>query len=178
MGSEEFEYMVKNNTLHLAVDVAKEQCANSADMLEINVDTESPVKDAMSLGNLVRSFSRDPVIAKVPFVVASSEFKVMVEGLKASQAKCIAHSISLAAGADAFLEKARECLRFGAAVVVLAEEEEGEAMTADDKVRACCRGYKLLRSRLDFPAEDIILDCNVRTAGAPEYPSSSLEFLK
>merc|ERR1719158_1884997 len=94
-------------------------------------------------------------------MIDSSKWDVIEEGLKWVQGKSIVNSISLKVGEEEFLRQARLCQRYGAAVVVMAFDEEGQAATFEDKVRICTRSYKLLRTKIDFPPEDIIFDCNV-----------------
>merc|ERR1719333_1823875 len=105
---------------------------------------------------------------------------VIEEGLKCVQGKSIVNSISLKVGETEFLRQAKLCMRFGAAIIVMAFDEEGQAATFEDKVRICQRSYRLLRSKLDFPPEDIIFDCNVLTiaTGLPEHNSYGLDFIK
>merc|ERR1719223_314192 len=113
-------------------------------------------------------------------MIDSSKWPVVEEGLKCVQGKCIVNSISLKVGEEEFLKQAKTCMRFGAAVVIMAFDEEGQAATFEDKVRICQRSYKLLRQKLDFPPEDIIFDCNVLTiaTGLPEHNSYGLDFIQ
>jgi 5-methyltetrahydrofolate--homocysteine methyltransferase len=112
-------------------------------------------------------------------MIDSSKWPVVEEGLKNVQGKCIVNSISLKVGEEEFLKNARLCMRYGAAVVIMAFDEQGQAATCEDKVRMCQRAYRLLRSKLDFPPEDIIFDCNVLTiaTGLPEHNSYGIDFI-
>lgn len=121
----------------------------------------------------------EPNVARLPFMLDSSKFEVVEEGLKWVQGKSIVNSISLKVGEELFLQQAKVCKRHGAAVVIMAFDEQGQAATLEDKVRICQRSYKLLREKLDFPPEDIIFDCNVLTiaTGLPEHNSYGVDFI-
>merc|ERR1719158_1377875 len=112
-------------------------------------------------------------------MIDSSKWPGIEEGLKWVQGKSIVNSISLKVGEEEFLRQAKLCQRYGAAVVVMAFDEQGQAATFEDKVRICTRSYKLLRTKIDFPPEDIIFDCNVLTiaTGLPEHNSYAVDFI-
>jgi len=122
----------------------------------------------------------DPDIAKVPIMVDSSKFEVIEAGLQNCQGKCIVNSISLKGGEEEFKAQAKKILIYGAAVVVMAFDEEGQAATADEKVRICKRAYKILTEECDFPPQDIIFDVNILTiaTGLPEHDNYAVNFME
>ncbi len=127
--------------------------------------------------NLVVS---EPDISKVPIMIDSSKWSVIEAGLKVIQGKCIINSISLKEGVETFKEHAQLAQRYGAAVVVMAFDEKGQAATLDDKVRICERAYKILVNEVNFPPQDIIFDPNVLTlaTGMPEHDSYGIDFIE
>lgn len=128
----------------------------------------------------MRLLQSNPDIANVPMMVDSSKFEVIEAGLQNSQGKCIVNSISLKEGEEDFLEKAKKILKYGAAVVVMAFDEEGQATEVDKKVSISKRAYKLLTEKLDFPPEDIIFDLNILTiaTGMKEHDPYALNFIE
>lgn len=122
----------------------------------------------------------DPEIAEVPIMVDSSKFEVIEAGLQNSQGKCIVNSISLKEGEEEFLKKARTVLKYGAALVVIAFDEEGQAADVEKKVRICERAYKLLTEKINFPPEDIIFDINILTiaTGMSEHDNYARNFIE
>merc|ERR1719401_370527 len=131
------------------------------------------------MGKFMRLCVTEPNVARLPFMIDSSKWTVIEEGLKCVQGKSIVNSISLKVGEEEFLRQAKTCKRFGAAVVIMAFDEQGQAATYEDKVRICQRSYRLLRTKLDFNPEDIIFDCNVLTiaTGLPEHNSYGIDFI-
>uniref|UniRef100_A0A8B9YEB3 Methionine synthase n=1 Tax=Bos mutus grunniens TaxID=30521 RepID=A0A8B9YEB3_BOSMU len=151
-GSRRFAKLIMAGNYEEALSVAKMQVEMGAQVLDINMD------DGMLDGP-------SPDIAKVPLCIDSSNFAVIEAGLKCCQGKCIVNSISLKEGEDDFLEKARKIKKFGAAVVVMAFDEEGQATETDTKIRVCTRAYHLLLKKLGFNPNDIIFDPNILTIG-------------
>jgi len=190
MGSAAFKrkvsaYKATRQSKHLleAMQVCIEQCGNGADILDFNLDSDLSSGPACPARGVMSSFlqmaSAEPRVAKVPFMLCSCQWDTIREGLKCVQGKCIVNGVALALGEEEFLRIAKECRSFGAALVVLAITDEGEpAEKYDDKVRICQQSYKLLRSKLDFPAEDIILDCQALLLGLPEFASRTADFIK
>jgi 5-methyltetrahydrofolate--homocysteine methyltransferase len=127
--------------------------------------------------NLIAS---EPDISRVPVMIDSSKFSVIEAGLKCIQGKCIVNSISLKEGEEKFLEQARKVMRYGAAAVVMAFDEQGQAATKDDKVRICGRAYKLLTEKVGMDPNDIIFDPNVLTVatGIEEHNNYALDFIE
>ena len=109
------------------------------------------------MGKFMRLCVTEPNVAKLPFMIDSSKFPVVEEGLKCLQCKSIVNSISLKVGEEEFLRQAKLCMRYGAAVIIMAFDEQGQAATFDEKVRICQRSYELLRQKIDFPPEGVIL---------------------
>lgn len=127
-----------------------------------------------------RLLQSDPQIANVPMMIDSSKFEVIEAGLQNCQGKCIVNSISLKEGEEEFLAKAAIILKYGAAVVVMAFDEQGQAATVEDKVRICKRAYQLLTEKAGFPPQDIIFDLNILTiaTGMSEHDNYALNFIE
>merc|ERR1719235_2087751 len=177
LGSRKFKRLIENNQWDDALEIAREQVENGAQILDFNFDTD--LLDGVSaMGKFMRLCVTDPLISKVPFVIDSSKWDVIEEGLKWVQGKCIVNSTSLKNGEERFLKEAKCCMKHGAALVVMAFDEEGQAVTREDKVRICTRAYKLLKS-INFNMCDIIFDVNVLTiaTGLPEHNGYGLDFI-
>lgn len=178
-GSAKFKRLIKDELYEEALDVARNQVENGAQIIDINMD--DALLDAktcmVTFLNLVGS---EPEICKVPIMIDSSRWEVLFEGLKCVQGKCIVNSISLKEGEDLFLEKAHIIRKFGAAMVVMAFDEKGQADTFERKVSICERSYKLLVEKVDFPPEDIIFDPNVFAiaTGIEEHRKFGIDFIE
>jgi len=161
------------------MEVCLAQCEKKADILDFNFDSDL-IDGQTAMGRFMRMCVTEPNVARLPFMIDSSKWSVIEEGLKCVQGKSIVNSISLKVGEEEFLRQAKACMRYGAAVVMMAFDEEGQAATYEDKVRICQRSYRLVREKLDFPPEDIIFDCNVLTiaTGLPEHNNYGLDFIK
>lgn len=188
MGSARFKRLVDAfkatgdmRQLRRAVEVCASQCARGADVIELNLDSDSvdgtPLAGRGALGKFVRLVAQDPRIAGRPLMLGSCEWAVVEEGLREAPGRCIVNGICLMLGEEEFLRIAREAQRYGAALVVLAISEQGQAESYDDKVRVCQRSYRLLRSRLDFPPQDIIFDCQLMPLGSPEQAGQAADFI-
>merc|ERR1719199_819318 len=178
MGSAKFKKLVDAYKWDEAMEVCVAQCQKGADILDFNFDSDL-IDGKTAMGKFMRLCVTEPNVAKLPFMIDSSKWPVIEEGLKCVQGKCIVNSISLKVGEKEFLRQAKQCMRFGAAVVIMAFDEQGQAATYEDKVRICQRSYKLLREQLDFNPQDIIFDCNVLTiaTGLPEHNSYGIDFI-
>lgn len=178
-GSPKFAQLVKDGQLGKAVEVARQQVENGANIIDINFD-EGMIDGLPMMREFLNLLGSEPDISKVPFMVDSSKWEILEEGLKNIQGKAIINSISLKDGEQAFLEKARTARKYGAAVVVMAFDEKGQAATHKEKVDICERAYKLLTEKADFPAEDIIFDPNVLTVatGIEEHNRYALDFIE
>jgi 5-methyltetrahydrofolate--homocysteine methyltransferase len=149
-GSLAFKRLIKNGEFEKAIAIAKNQVENGAQILDFNLD-DGLIDGKQAMTRFVRMALSDPEIASVPLMVDSSKFEVIEAGLQNSQGKCIVNSISLKEGELDFLTKAKTILRYGAAVVVMAFDESGQATEVDQKVQICKRAYKLLKD-IGFPA--------------------------
>ena len=178
MGSAKFKKLVDAYKWDEAMEVCLAQCEKKADILDFNFDSDL-IDGQSAMSKFMKLCVTEPNVAKLPFMIDSSKWPVVEEGLKCVQGKCIVNSISLKPGEQEFLRHAELCMRYGAAVVIMAFDEKGQAATYEDKVRICQRSYKVLRENLDFPPEDIIFDCNVLTiaTGLPEHNSYGIDFI-
>jgi 5-methyltetrahydrofolate--homocysteine methyltransferase len=161
------------------VDIARQQVANGAQIIDVNMD-EGMLDSQAAMTRFLSLIAGEPDIARVPVMIDSSKWSVIEAGLKCVQGKSIVNSISLKEGEQAFLKAARLCLRYGAAVVVMAFDEKGQADTIHRKVAISERAFKLLTEELDFPAEDIIFDPNIFAVatGIEEHNRYSLDFIE
>ena len=159
-GSARFRNLIAEGDYNEALSVARQQVENGAQIIDINMD-EGLLDSKAAMRTFLRLIAGEPDIARVPVMIDSSRWEVIEEGLKNVQGKAIVNSISLKEGEDQFLEQARLVQRYGAAVVVMAFDESGQAETADRKFAICQRAYRLLVDKLDFEPSDIIFDPNI-----------------
>jgi 5-methyltetrahydrofolate--homocysteine methyltransferase len=178
-GSRRFAELVLNGDFSTALDVAAEQVRNGANIIDVNMD-EAMLDSEQAMTTFLNMVATEPAIARVPIMVDSSRWSVIVAGLRCVQGKPVVNSISLKEGEEDFLAKAREARRFGAAVVVMAFDEEGQADTAARKVEICERAYHLLVERAGFPPEDIIFDPNIFAVatGIEEHNGYAVAFIE
>ena len=178
-GSPKFRKLIEAGDYDSALKVAKQQVENGANIIDVNFDAAllDGEKCMTKFLNLVVS---EPDISRVPIMIDSSKWSVIEAGLKVIQGKCIINSISLKEGEDTFKKHARLAMRYGAAVVVMAFDEKGQAATLDEKVRICERAYKILVNGVGFPAWDIIFDPNVLTlaTGMDEHNTYGIDFIE
>ncbi|KAM9212941.1 methionine synthase isoform 4-T4 [Dugong dugon] len=163
-GSRKFAKLIMAGNYEEALSVAKVQVEMGAQVLDINMD-DGMLDGPSAMTRFCNFIASEPDIAKVPLCIDSSNFAVIEAGLKCCQGKCIVNSISLKEGEDDFLEKARKIKKYGAAVVVMAFDEEGQATEIDTKIKVCTRAYHLLVKKLGFNPYDIIFDPNILTIG-------------
>ncbi|RYZ02972.1 MAG: methionine synthase, partial [Alphaproteobacteria bacterium] len=177
-GSAAFKKLIVENNFAAAVEVARQQVQNGAQIIDVNMD-EGLIDSKAAMRTFLRLIAAEPDIAKVPIMIDSSKWEVIEEGLKNVQGKAIVNSISMKEGEAKFLEQARACLSYGAAVVVMAFDEQGQADTAARKYEICKRAYELLVAN-DFPPEDIIFDPNVFAVatGIEEHNNYALDFFE
>ena len=159
-GSARFRKLIAANDYEGALEVARSQVENGAQIIDINMD-EGLIDSEAAMTRFVNLIAGEPDIARVPLMIDSSKWSVIVAGLKACQGKPIVNSISLKEGEEAFIERAREVMLFGAAVVVMAFDEQGQADTKERKVQICKRAYDVLVNKVGFAPEDIIFDPNI-----------------
>lgn len=178
-GSAKFKRLIKDGLYEEALDVARIQVENGAQIIDINMD-EGMIDAKAAMVRFLNLIASEPNISKVPVMIDSSKWDVIVAGLKCVQGKCIVNSISIKEGEEVFLEHARELRKFGAAVVVMAFDENGQADTYERKISICTRAYKLLVEKVDFPPEDIIFDPNIFAiaTGIEEHNNYALDFIK
>lgn len=172
-----YKYSKEDDVWEAAVDVAVQQVEDEADLLDVNLDLPDFDSKA-AMGKFVRRCAVHPQVSKLPLIISSMSWEVIAEGLKSTQGKCIVNGISMASSEEEFVRVAAECRRFGAAIVVLAmSRADGEFPNYQEKVTSCQRAYQLLRSKLDFPPEDIIFDCLVTPLGSHGIRASPKDFI-
>jgi len=159
-GSAKFRKLIEADDYDRAIEVAREQVENGAQIIDVNMD-EGLLDSEAAMARFLNLIAAEPDIARVPVMIDSSKWPVIEAGLKCTQGKAIVNSISMKEGEDAFLDQARKILRYGGAVVVMAFDEEGQAETAEHKFNICARAYKLLTEKVGFAPEDIIFDANI-----------------
>eukprot|EP00747_Dinoflagellata_sp_TGD_P126286 gnl/TRDRNA2_/TRDRNA2_174270_c18_seq1.p1 gnl/TRDRNA2_/TRDRNA2_174270_c18~~gnl/TRDRNA2_/TRDRNA2_174270_c18_seq1.p1 ORF type:complete len:671 (-),score=159.18 gnl/TRDRNA2_/TRDRNA2_174270_c18_seq1:109-1944(-) len=175
-GSKEFTMCVHTHKWDEALEMCQEQIANGADLLDFNLDS-ALLDGKWALSKFVRMCTGDPVVGKVPFMVGSRSWIVLEEGLKHVQGKAIVNAICLSIGEEKFLLAAEKARQFGAAIICMVIDEKGRAETYQDKVRIAMRMYELLRSKLDFPPEDIIFDLNLLKVGIEEHRYRAIDHI-
>ncbi len=178
-GSRKFARLIKEGQFDDALAVARQQVESGANMLDINMD-EGLLDSERAMTHFLYLIHDDLDISRVPIMVDSSKFSVLEAGLKCLEGKGVVNSISLKEGEEKFLEQARLIRRYGAAVVVMAFDETGQAVTADHKVSICQRAFKLLTEQVGFLPEDIIFDPNILTIGTgmDEHANYAVEFFE
>jgi 5-methyltetrahydrofolate--homocysteine methyltransferase len=178
-GSAKFRRLILAGDYAAAVDIAREQVANGAQIIDVNMD-EAMLDSEQAMVRFLDLIAAEPDIARVPVMVDSSKWSVIEAGLKCLQGKGIVNSISLKEGEAAFVATARRVLRYGAATVVMAFDERGQAETADRKLEICARAYRILVEQVGFPAEDIIFDPNIFAVatGIEEHNGYAVAFLE
>jgi 5-methyltetrahydrofolate--homocysteine methyltransferase len=177
-GSPRFAKLVKEGKFEQAVSVARQQVENGANVIDICMD-EGMIDGVAAMTRYLQLLASEPEVAKVPFMVDSSKWEVIQAGLKCLQGKGIVNSISLKEGAEKFRQHAATVLKYGAAVVVMAFDEKGQAATYDEKIRICERAYRILVDEVGFPPEDIIFDPNILTVatGMEEHNNYAVDFI-
>jgi 5-methyltetrahydrofolate--homocysteine methyltransferase len=177
-GSPKFAKLIKDGKFEEAVSVARQQIDNGANVIDICMD-EGMIDGVAAMTRFLSLLASEPEVAKVPFMVDSSKWEVIEAGLKCLQGKGIVNSISLKEGEDKFRQNARTVLKYGAAVVVMAFDESGQAATTEDKIRICERAYRILVDEVGFAPEDIIFDPNVLTVatGMEEHNNYAVDFI-
>ncbi|RXE85443.1 methionine synthase [Pseudoalteromonas sp. A757] len=178
-GSAKFKRLILEEDYETALDVAREQVENGAQVIDINMD-EAMLDSKAAMVKFLNLIASEPDISKVPIMVDSSKWEVIEAGLKCIQGKAIVNSISLKEGEAPFIHQAKIIKRFGAAVVVMAFDEVGQAESADRKFEICQRSYKILVDELGFPPEDIIFDPNIFAVatGIEEHDNYAVEFIE
>ena len=178
-GSARFRKLIANGDYPAALTVARQQVEAGAQVLDVNMD-EGLLDSPKAMTTFLNLIAAEPDIARVPIMIDSSKWEVIEAGLKCAQGKSIVNSISMKEGEDKFLDQATKCLRYGAAVVVMAFDEAGQADTRDRKVAICERAFRLLTEKLGFPPEDIIFDPNIFAVatGLEEHNNYAVDFIE
>lgn len=178
-GSKKFARLIRENKYEEALSVARQQVESGAQVLDVNMDDAllDGVKAMTTFLNLLQS---EPDIARIPIMIDSSKFEIIEAGLKCVQGKCIVNSISMKEGEEKFIEQAFICKAFGAAVIVMAFDEVGQADTRERKVEICYRAYKILTEKVGFPPQDIIFDPNIFAVatGIEEHNNYAVDFIE
>ncbi len=178
-GSAKFRKLIEANDYPAALSIARSQVENGAQIIDINMD-EGLLDSEKAMTTFLNLIASEPDIARVPVMIDSSKWTVIEAGLKCVQGKAIVNSISLKEGEEAFFQQARKVLHYGAAVVVMAFDEDGQADTTERKVAICERAFKLLTEKVGFPPEDIIFDPNIFAVatGIEEHNGYGLAFIE
>jgi 5-methyltetrahydrofolate--homocysteine methyltransferase len=177
-GSKAFARMILNEQYDEALSVARQQVENGAQVIDINMD-EAMLDSAAAMTRFLNLIASEPDISRVPIMIDSSKWSVIEAGLKCVQGKAIVNSISLKEGEQEFIRQAKLCLRYGAAVIVMAFDETGQADTFERKTEICARAYKVLVEKVGFPPEDIIFDPNIFAiaTGIEEHNNYAVDFI-
>ncbi len=178
-GSARFKRLIKEGNYQEALDIARNQVENGAQIIDINMD-EGMLDSQAAMVRFLNMISGEPDIARVPIMIDSSKWEVIEAGLKCIQGKGIVNSISLKEGEAAFIDHAKKVLRYGAAVIVMAFDETGQADTRQRKTEICQRAYRILTEQVGFPPEDIIFDPNIFAVatGIPEHNNYAVDFIE
>lgn len=178
-GSRKFAKLIAAGDYETGLQIAAQQIENGASIIDVNMD-DAMLDSRLEMEKFLRYVSNDPAVAKAAIMIDSSHWETLVTGLKNAQGKCIVNSISLKEGEEVFIKKAREIKALGAAVIVIAFDEEGQATTYDRKVEICRRAYSLLTSKVGVRPCDIIFDVNVLPVGTgiPEHSRYGIDFIE
>ena len=177
-GSPKFAKLIKEGKYEEAVRIARQQIENGANVLDVCMD-EGMIDGLTAMTRFLQLVASEPEVAKVPIMVDSSKWEVIEAGLKCLQGKGIVNSISLKEGEERFRKNAATVLKYGAAVVVMAFDEQGQAANYEDKIRVCERAYRILVDQVEFPPEDIIFDPNILTVatGMEEHNNYAVDYI-
>jgi 5-methyltetrahydrofolate--homocysteine methyltransferase len=178
-GSKKFARLIRGGSYEEALSVARQQVENGAQILDVNMD-DALLDGEKAMSTFLNLLQAEPDIAKIPVMIDSSKFKIIEAGLKCVQGRCIVNSISMKEGEEKFLEQAFICKSFGAAVIVMAFDEKGQADTIERKVSICSRAYKILTEQAGYKPEDIIFDPNIFAiaTGIEEHNNYGVDFIE
>lgn len=178
-GSKKFARLVRENKYEEALSVARQQVENGAQILDVNMD-DALLDGVKAMTTFLNLLQAEPDIAKIPIMIDSSKFEIIEAGLKCVQGKCIVNSISMKEGEEKFIEQAFICQAYGAAVVVMAFDEQGQADTLERRVRICEKAYKLLTEVVGYEPQDIIFDPNIFAiaTGIEEHNNYAVDFIE
>lgn len=178
-GSKKFARLIKENKYEEALSVARQQVENGAQILDINMD-DALLEGVSAMTTFLNLLQSEPDIARIPIMIDSSKFEIIEAGLKCVQGKCVVNSISLKEGEAKFIEQAHICKAFGAAVIVMAFDEVGQADTKNRKIEICKRAYDILTQQVGFDPQDIIFDPNIFAiaTGIEEHNNYAVDFIE
>ena len=178
-GSRVFLKMIQSGDFEAALAVALDQVNGGAQIIDINMD-EGMIDGKAAMVEFLNLIAAEPDIARVPVMIDSSKWEIIVAGLKCIQGKGVVNSISLKEGEESFIHQAQLCLNYGAAIIVMAFDEKGQAETIDKKVRICKRAYDVLVNQVDFDPRDIIFDPNIFAVatGIEEHNPFALNYIE
>ncbi|MET0244207.1 MAG: methionine synthase [Flavitalea sp.] len=178
-GSKKFARLIRENKYEEALSVARQQVENGAMVLDVNMD-DALLEGVQAMTTFLNLVQSEPDIAKIPIMIDSSKFSIIEAGLKCVQGRCIVNSISMKEGEEKFIEQAFICKSFGAAVIVMAFDEKGQADTKDRKVEICHRAYKILVDKVGYDPQDIIFDPNIFAVatGIEEHNNYAVDFIE
>src|SRR5687767_7888101 len=178
-GSKKFARLIRENKYEEALSVARQQAESGAQILDVNMD-DALLDGEKAMQTFLNLLQAEPDIAKIPIMIDSSKFSIIEAGLKCVQGKCIVNSISMKEGEDKFIEQATICRSYGASVVVMAFDENGQADTLDKKVSISKRAYKILTEQVGFRPQDIIFDPNIFAiaTGIEEHNNYGVDFIE
>ena len=177
-GSAKFKKLILAGDFEAALDVARQQVESGAQIIDINMD-EAMLDSEAAMVKFLNLIAAEPDISRVPVMIDSSKWSVIEAGLKCVQGKPIVNSISMKEGEEAFIAQAKKVRRYGAAVVVMAFDEKGQADTEERKVEICTKSYRILTEKVGFPPEDIIFDPNIFAVatGIEEHNNYAIDFI-
>ncbi|MGK2862570.1 MAG: methionine synthase [Chitinophagaceae bacterium] len=178
-GSKKFARLIRENKYEEALSVARQQVENGAQVLDINMD-DALLDGVQAMTTFVNLIQSEPDIARIPIMLDSSKFQIIEAGLKCVQGKCIVNSISMKEGEEKFIEQAIICQSYGASVIVMAFDEQGQADTKERKVEICQRAYKILTEKVGYEPQDIIFDPNIFAiaTGMEEHNNYAVDFIE
>src|SRR5882757_5098880 len=178
-GSKKFARLIRDKKFEEALSVARQQVENGAQVLDVNMD-DALLDGVHAMTTFMNLLQSEPDIAKIPIMIDSSKFEIIEAGLKCVQGKCIVNSISMKEGEAKFIEQAFICKSYGAAVIVMAFDEVGQADTKDRKIEICHRAYKILTEQVGYAPQDIIFDPNIFAiaTGIEEHNNYAVDFIE
>ncbi|MFT4022752.1 MAG: dihydropteroate synthase [Flavihumibacter sp.] len=178
-GSKKFARLIREGNYEEALSVARQQVENGAQILDVNMD-DALLDGMQAMTTYLNYLQSEPDIARIPVMIDSSKFEIIEAGLKCVQGKCIVNSISMKEGEEKFIREAKICKMFGAAVVVMAFDEAGQADTFDRRIAICERAYNLLVNQVGFQPQDIIFDLNIFAiaTGLEEHNNYAVDFIE
>ena len=178
-GSRRFLRLIEDGDFETALDIARDQVEGGAQILDVNMD-EGMIDGAAAMTRFLNLIQSEPDIARIPIMIDSSKWEIIEAGLQVVQGKCVVNSISLKEGEDAFVAQAKKIRRYGAAVIVMAFDENGQADTLERRIEICKRSYEVLVNKVNFPPQDIIFDPNIFpvATGMEEHKTNALDFFQ